>query len=298
MGKDLVILVDGSYYVYSVYYAFPSLFNSSGEPTGVIYGVVSILRNVFIKYKPKYMIIVFDAPGRTFRDDLFQDYKLYRKSMPLDLSVQLPVVYKIIQAIGFPVIVVPRVEADDVIGTLTVLFSHNCQNSYIYIFSGDKDMMQLVTSNVFVMNTRVDTLFTCQEVRKKFGVSPSMMIDYLSLLGDHSDNIPGVPGIGIVTTKFLLQHFGGIDVIYQNLEMIPLLVGLRGAKSIFLRLEKYRDLAFLSYELVTIKQDVLLGISSCDDLSIKSLDIEVLMSFFERYEFKRWLSDLSTGKWL
>ncbi|CUX95866.1 DNA polymerase I [Candidatus Gullanella endobia] len=292
--ENPIILVDGSFYLYRAYHAFPSLINSAGETTGAIYGVLNMLKSLLVQYQPSHVAVVFDAKGKTFRNRLFKDYKSNRSPMPDDLQNQITPLHDMIKAMGLPLVVVGDVEADDVIGTLALSAARNGHD--VLISTGDKDMAQLVSSKITLTNAISNTIFGPEEIKIKFGVPPELIIDYLSLVGDNSDNIPGVPGIGEKTALALLQGLGGLEVLYNQLDIISTL-NFRGAKTIAIKLEKYREVAFLSYQLATIKTDVLLDLTY-DKLRVKKYESEGLMLLFQRYEFKRWLSDLKVGKWL
>ncbi|AEW44862.1 5'-3' exonuclease domain of DNA polymerase I [Serratia symbiotica str. 'Cinara cedri'] len=289
-----LILVDGSSYLYRAYYALPSLHNSAGEPIGAIYGVLNMLRRLLQAYKPSHIAVVFDAKGKTFRDDLFVKYKEHRPPMPDDLRVQIEPLYQIITAMGLPLLVIPGVEADDVIGTLAI--DAEISNHSVLIMTGDKDMTQLVTSKITIINTINNIEFGPQEVFKKYGVPPKLIIDLLALVGDTSDNIPGVPGIGKKTAQTLLMTFGGLDVLYNNLDNITKL-SFRGAKTTAEKLKQYKKIAYLSYKLAKIKTDVTLNVTYAD-LKLFTPDINTLHQLFVRFEFKSWLADLKGSTWL
>lgn len=187
-------LVDGSSYLYRAYHAFPPLTNSAGEPTGAMYGVLNMLRSLLLQYQPSHVAVVFDAKGKTFRDDLFAEYKSHRPPMPDDLRAQIEPLHNMVKAMGLPLLVTPGVEADDVIGTLAL--EAEKAGHAVLISTGDKDMAQLVTPNVTLINTMNNTILGPQEVCDKYGIPPELIIDFLALMGDSSDNIPGVPGVG------------------------------------------------------------------------------------------------------
>ncbi|UDG79845.1 DNA polymerase I [Candidatus Steffania adelgidicola] len=289
-----LILVDGSSYLYRAYYAYPLLKNSIGEPTGAIYGVLNMLKSILKQYKPSHVAVVFDAKGKTFRDQLFKKYKSHRPSMPKDLSDQIIPIYHMVKAMGLTQLSINGVEADDVIGTLALEAARNGRN--VLISSSDKDMAQLVSSKITIINTMSNTILGPEEVKLKFGVPPALIIDYLALIGDNADNIPGVIGIGEKSAKVLLREIGGVAALYQQLDKVSTL-NLRGAKTIAAKLEKHREVAFLSYQLATIKTDVPLDVSY-DHLIVKAPMVQTLTLSFQRYEFQRWLNDLKIGKWL
>ncbi len=283
--ENLLILVDGSSYLYRAYYAFPSLINKLGEPTGAIYGVLNMLRNLVIQYKPSHIAIIFDAKGKTFRDELFYEYKAQRAKIPNDLYKQIIPLYQIVKAIGFPLLVVPDVEADDVIGTLALQASN--KGLPVLISTEDKDMAQLVTTDIKLINTITNTILGPMDIINKYGISPKLIIDFLALMGDSSDNIPGIPGIGKKTALALLRGIGDLSTIYNNLSTIATL-GFPKAKTLAEKMIKYKEIAFLSYKLATIKTNVNLT-KDYNELIIKSPDIKKLYTLFNRYEFKRWL---------
>ncbi|NHB97772.1 DNA polymerase I [Photorhabdus stackebrandtii] len=294
IADNPLILVDGSSYLYRAYHAFPPLTNSAGEPTGAMYGVLNMLRSLVMQYKPSHVAVVFDAKGKTFRDELFAEYKSHRPPMPDDLRAQIEPLHQMVEAMGLPLLVVSGVEADDVIGTLALQAEK--EGRAVLISTGDKDMAQLVTPNITLINTMNNTILGPEEVVEKYGVPPDLIIDFLALMGDSSDNIPGVPGVGEKTALGLLQGIGGMDNIFANLDKIAGL-SFRGAKTLADKMAQHKDVAYLSYKLATIKTDVELD-KTCVALSVKEPDTEKLHQLFSRYEFKRWLSDVANGDWL
>ncbi|EOD4083150.1 DNA polymerase I [Yersinia enterocolitica] len=294
IAENPLILVDGSSYLYRAYHAFPPLTNSKGEPTGAMYGVLNMLRSLLLQYRPSHVAVVFDAKGKTFRDELFAEYKSHRPPMPDDLRAQIEPLHQMVKAMGLPLLVVSGVEADDVIGTLAQ--EAEKAGHAVLISTGDKDMAQLVTPNITLINTMNNAILGPQEVCEKYGVPPELIIDFLALMGDSSDNIPGVPGVGEKTAQALLQGLGGLDSLFSNLDKISTLT-FRGAKTMSAKLEQNKDVAYLSYKLATIKTDVELDIT-CDELNVSAPDDEQLHQLFSRYEFKRWLADVEAGKWL
>ncbi|MCA6942052.1 DNA polymerase I [Pectobacterium polaris] len=294
IAENPLILVDGSSYLYRAYHAFPPLTNSAGEATGAMYGVLNMLRSLLLQYQPSHVAVVFDAKGKTFRDELFENYKAHRPPMPEDLREQIEPLHKMVKAMGLPLLAVSGVEADDVIGTLAVQAEKVGKS--VLISTGDKDMAQLVTPSVTLINTMNNSILGPQEVCDKYGIPPELIIDFLALMGDASDNIPGVPGVGEKTAQALLQGLGGLDSLYANLDKIAGL-SFRGAKTMAPKLEQHKDVAYLSYQLATIKTDVELELS-CDQLTVNELDVDELHRLFSRYEFKRWLSDIESGTWM
>ncbi|MFE8046529.1 DNA polymerase I [Brenneria goodwinii] len=292
--ENPLILVDGSSYLYRAYHAFPPLTNSAGEPTGAMYGVLNMLRSLLVQYHPTHVAVVFDAKGKTFRDELFESYKAHRPPMPDDLREQIEPLHRMVKAMGLPLLAVSGVEADDVIGTLALQAEKS--GVPVLISTGDKDMAQLVTPNVTLINTMNNTILGPQEVCDKYGIPPELIIDFLALMGDSSDNIPGVPGVGEKTAQALLQGLGGLDTLYANLDKIADL-SFRGAKTMAPKLEQHKEVAYLSYQLATIKTDVELELT-CEQLAVAEPDVDELHHLFSRYEFRRWLSDVESGTWL
>ncbi|UNI40821.1 DNA polymerase I [Klebsiella pneumoniae] len=292
--ENPLILVDGSSYLYRAYHAFPPLTNSAGEPTGAMYGVLNMLRSLILQYQPTHAVVVFDAKGKTFRDELFEHYKSHRPPMPDDLRAQIEPLHKMVKAMGLPLMAVPGVEADDVIGTLAREAER--AGRPVLISTGDKDMAQLVTPGITLINTMTNTILGPDEVVTKYGVPPELIIDFLALMGDSSDNIPGVPGVGEKTAQALLQGLGGLDTLYAEPEKIAEL-SFRGAKTMAAKLEQNKDVAYLSYQLATIKTDVELELT-CEELQVQPPAADDLLALFRQYEFKRWTTDVEAGKWL
>lgn len=282
------VLVDGSSYLFRAFYAPPHLTNSAGEPTGAIYGVVNMLRSLLKKYKPSHMAVVFDAKGTTFRNDIYAEYKAHRPPMPDDLRSQIAPLHKIVQALGLPLLCIDNVEADDVIGTLAQQAS--AEGRFTLISTGDKDMAQLVNDHVMLINTMTDTLLDYDGVVEKYGVKPEQMIDLLSLMGDSSDNIPGLPKVGEKTALAMLQGMGSIDAMLADPEAIKEL-GFRGAKTMPEKLEEHKDTLLMSRELATIKLDVPLDFKP-DELTIQPADTNQLVELYKQCEFRRWLAEV------
>lgn len=294
IADNPLILVDGSSYLYRAYHAFPPLTNSAGQPTGAMYGVLNMLRSLIMQYEPSHVAVVFDAKGKTFRDELFEAYKSHRPPMPDDLREQIAPLHDMVVAMGMPLLSVSGVEADDVIGTLAKQAA--AEGRAVLISTGDKDMAQLVTPDITLINTMNNTILGPEEVETKYGVPPSLIIDYLALMGDSSDNIPGVPGVGEKTAQALLQGLGSLDDIYAGLDKIAGL-SFRGAKTLAPKMETNKEMAYLSYILATIKTDVELD-RTWDSLALTEPDLDKLHALFTQYEFKRWISDLENGGWL
>ncbi|WP_197462806.1 DNA polymerase I [Neptuniibacter pectenicola] len=293
ISNSPLILVDGSSYLYRAFFASQQadLRNSAGVPTGAIRVVTSMLKSLIKQYPESPIAVIFDAKGKTFRDEIYSDYKAQRPPMPDDLRSQVDPIHKIVKAMGMPLIIEDGVEADDVIGTLAS--QANEQGVDTIISTGDKDMAQLVDKHVMLINTMTDTLMDVDGVREKFGIPPELIIDFLALMGDKVDNIPGVPGVGEKTALALLQGIGGIKDLYENLDKIADL-GFRGSKTMAKKLEENRDKAELSYLLATIKLDVELH-ETISDFKKPEPDTAALIELFEEFEFRSWLVDLQTG---
>ena len=284
-----LVLVDGSSYLYRAYHALPPLTNSKGQPTGAVKGVVNMLRRLRKDYPQSPIAVVFDAKGKTFRDELFAEYKANRPPMPEDLRPQVQPIHDIVQAMGLPLLVIEGVEADDVIGTLARQATE--QKRDVIISTGDKDMAQLVNEHVTLVNTMTDSVLDIPGVHAKYGFGPELMIDYLALMGDKVDNIPGVPGVGEKTAQGLIQGIGSLDAIYTDLEKVRSL-SFRGAKTMPEKLIEHRDMAYLSYQLATIKTDVELPMGP-EALHNQAADNAKLRVLFEDMEFKSWIAELS-----
>jgi len=283
-GDKPVILVDGSAYLYRAFHAMPPLTNAKGQPTGAIYGVVNMLRKLVADYQPDVMVVVFDASGKTFRDDIYAEYKANRASMPDDMRSQIKPLYSVVEKMGFPLIIMEGVEADDVIGTLSV--QATAAGLATVISTGDKDMAQLVNEHVTLVNTMTNTVMDVDGVMEKFGVRPSQIIDYLTLVGDTSDNIPGVPSCGPKTAAKWLAAHESLHGVMNNADLVKGKIG-----------EKLRDaLAHLpmSQDLATIRLDVDMP-DSINNLRMGEPDIEGLAALYKELEFKTWSRELAEG---
>ncbi len=285
--SDGMVLVDGSSYLFRAYHALPNLTNSKGLNTGAIKGVIGMVRRLVVDYPNEQVVIVFDARGPTFRNELYPDYKANRPQMPNELREQIEPIFSIIGAMGLPLVCIGGVEADDVIGTLAVEASSRGQ--FVVISTSDKDMAQLVDTHITLVNTMTDTVLNREGVEKKFGVPPERIIDFLALMGDSADNIPGVPGVGEKTALALLKGIGGLREIYSQLDRVAEL-NIRGAKNLGEKLAKNREYAELSYQLATIKTDCQLGLTSTQ-LTTSPPDREVLERLFRELEFRSWLEE-------
>ena len=289
-SKIPIVLVDGSSYLYRAFHALPPLTNSKGLPTGAVKGVINMMRRLQKDYPSSTLVVVFDAKGKTFRDHMYSEYKANRPPMPDELRVQIEPIHQIIDAMGLPMLIIDGVEADDVIGTLAIEASK--LNLPVVVSTGDKDIAQLVDEHITLVNTMTDTTLDRDGVYEKFGIAPDLIIDYLALLGDKSDNIPGVPGVGEKTALALLQGIGGLDSIYNRLDEVAELP-FRGAKTTSAKLVENKELAYLSYELATIKTDVKLPLG-VTELQNASPDQDQLLTLFTEMEFKTWVTDLSS----
>ncbi|WP_394236063.1 DNA polymerase I [Pseudomonas anguilliseptica] len=289
MSQAPLVLVDGSSYLYRAFHALPPLTTSKGLPTGAVKGVLNMLKSLRKQYPKSPFAVVFDAKGGTFRDEMFAEYKANRPSMPDELRVQVEPLHASVRAMGYPLLCVEGVEADDVIGTL----ARQCaaEGRDVVISTGDKDMAQLVCPHVTLVNTMTGSVYDIDGVKAKFGVGPELIIDYLALMGDKVDNIPGVPGVGEKTALGLLVGVGGgLDVLYANLDKVPELP-IRGAKTLPAKLAEHKDMAYLSYALATIKLDVPLNIA-IDSLHPGEMDVPALMELYAELEFKTWRDEL------
>ncbi len=289
MSQAPLVLVDGSSYLYRAFHALPPLTTSTGKPTGAVKGVLNMLLSLRKQYPDSPFAVVFDAKGPTFRDELFAEYKANRPSMPDDLRVQVEPLHASVRALGLPLLCVEGVEADDVIGTLAR--SSAAADRPVVISTGDKDMAQLVDGHITLVNTMTGSRLDVDGVKEKFGVGPELIIDFLALMGDKVDNIPGVPGVGEKTALGLLTGVGGgLEVLYASLDKVPELP-IRGAKGLPAKLEENREQAFLSYQLATIKTDVELDVE-IDKLYPGEPQREALIALYRELEFKNWLDDL------
>ncbi len=276
------VLVDGSSYLFRAYHALPPLNNSKGQPTGAIKGVINMIRKLQQDYPDSKVIVVFDAKGKNFRHDIYPEYKANRPPMPEDLRCQIEPIHQIIEAMGLPLLVIPDVEADDVIGVL----AHQATDRKIdvVISTGDKDMAQLVTEHVTLINTMTNTTMDIDGVVEKFGVRPDQIIDYLALVGDSVDNIPGVPKCGPKTAVKWLQQYDSLRGVMEHAEEVKGKIGenLRAAL----------ETLPLSYDLATIRTDLELP-AHLEDIEHKEADRAALLALYQEYEFKTWIREVS-----
>ncbi|WP_319535912.1 DNA polymerase I [uncultured Vibrio sp.] len=289
--ENPLILIDGSSYLYRAFHAYPGTMSNGEIPTNAVYGVVNMLRSMMRQFASERIAVVFDAKGKTFRDDMYPEYKANRPPMPDDLRCQIEPLHNVIRAMGLPLICVPGVEADDVIGTLAHQASQ--QGMPVLISTGDKDMAQLVDDNITLINTMTNVVMDREGVIEKFGIPPELIIDYLALMGDKVDNIPGVPGVGDKTATALLQGIGGLTKLYENLDDIAPL-GFRGSKTMAKKLVDNKENAMLSYELATIKLDVELE-ETPESLLKAEPSKDELIKLYGQLTFKSWLNELLEG---
>jgi len=278
--KEL-ILVDGSSYLFRAFHALPPLESSKGQQTGAVKGVINMIRSLIKNHPDSNIAVVFDAKGKTFRSDVYPEYKAHRPPMPDELRSQIQPIHQIIEAMGLPMLIIPGVEADDVIGTLAVRATAAGMKSLIS--TGDKDLAQLVNGNVTLMNTMTNEILDIPGVEKKFGIGPKLIIDYLALMGDKADNIPGVPSVGPKTAVKWLLEYGSMEKIIDNAEAVGGKVGEKLRENI----EQLR----LSYDLATIKLDVEVD-TKIEELVHGKEDGIKLHDLFSELEFKGWISEL------
>lgn len=278
--KELV-LVDGSSYLFRAFHALPPLVNSRGQPTGAVKGVINMIRALIKSHDHSNIAIVFDAKGKTFRNKIFGDYKAHRPPMPDELRSQIQPIHEIIRAMGLPLLIIDAVEADDVIGTLSK--QATAEGVHTLISTGDKDLAQLVNDKVTLMNTMTNETLDIDGVINKFGIPPGRIVDYLALMGDKSDNIPGVPGVGPKTAVKWLLDYGSMEEIIEKADEIGGKIGERLRENI--------ELLRLSYELATIKQDVSLDFT-IPELTKSADDKQALYDLFTQMEFKTWIREL------
>lgn len=284
-----VVLVDGSSYLFRAFHALPLLTNSTGAYTNAIKGVISMVKRLQKDYPDDQLVVVFDAKGKTFRNDIYPEYKANRPPMPEELREQIAPIHAIIRAMGLPLLIIDDVEADDVIGTLAAQAeAHDCN---VVVSTGDKDMAQLVNSRVSLINTMTNVLMDEDGVLEKFGVPARHIVDYLALMGDKVDNIPGVPKVGEKTAVGLVAGLGSVEEIYNRLDEIKDL-SFRGAKTLAKKLEEYKDQALLSKDLATIRCNVALE-QPLGELVSQAMDKDTLLTLFRTYEFKSWIAELS-----
>ncbi|QJC29229.1 5'-3' exonuclease [Enterobacteriaceae endosymbiont of Plateumaris rustica] len=287
--KKKLILIDGSFYLYRAYYALPNLTNSMGFPTGAIYGFLNMINKIINNNLNNFIIIVFDSKGKSFRKKIFNNYKLKRIKMPNNLIIQIKPLYKIINSMGYHIISMKNIEADDIIGTIAIKAVKN--NYFVSIFSLDKDMAQLVSNNINLINPINNFISGPNEIYDKYGVMPNMISDLLALQGDPIDNIPGVQGIGKKISTYLINNLGNLKYIYNNLNYLNNL-NLKKIQYIKKCLLNNKKLAFLSHKLTKIKTNININID------INNLHIyfkpnqKKLLYLYKKYEFKKLINNI------
>ena len=276
-----LLLVDGSSYLYRAFHAMPDFRSLNNEPTGVIYGVLNMLRHIHKKYPSDYSVCIFDAKGKTFRNDIYPDYKANRPKMPNELATQIEPLKQAIEAMGFPILIRSGVEADDVIGTLAQKANQNSID--VVISTGDKDLAQLVNNQTKLINTMTNEELDIEGVKNKFGVPPELIVDYLTIIGDKVDNVPGVDKVGPKTALKWLEKYKTLDSIIDHADEITGTVGEN--------LRKSKDWLPTGKNLITIKSDLDIPVI-WNELSKKSQNKELLISLYKRFNFSSWLKDL------
>lgn len=284
MKKKPIIIIDGSLYLYRSYFAFQKSIKFEEKPYGAIYGILKTIQNILNKnYNSKKIIIIFDSSKKTFRNTIFKEYKSNRPDMPNQLYLQIQPLYTILKEIGIKTLSMKGIEADDIIGSFA--YKLEKEGEKILIVSHDKDMIQLITKNINILHLKNNTILTPDQIKEKYGIYPKEFIDLLALMGDKSDNIPGIPKIGIKTALHLLKKFSNIKNIYNNIEKIPFLC-FRNAKNIAIQLKNYKKIAFLSYKLAKIKLDIPINITS-QEIHIKKTCFKKLSNFIQLYSFNQ-----------
>jgi DNA polymerase I len=289
-SRPVLYIIDASSYVYRAFFALPPLSSPSGVPTNAVYGFTTMLLKLLRDTQPQYLAAVFDAPGRTFRDDLFAPYKANRPSMPDDLAAQVPLIHEIVAAFGLPSLTVPGVEADDVIGTLSDAMAAHTVDTVI--ITADKDLMQLVGERVRLWDTMRDRRIDVAGVRERFGVDPAQVVEIMGLMGDAVDNIPGVKGVGEKTATTLIQRFGSIENLLHRLDDVAAATDIRGAKRLAALLRDNAEIARLSRQLAVVRRDVDID-CSLERFRYQAADPEALRPLFTRLGFQKLLQGLS-----
>src|SRR6202167_3783329 len=279
-----LVLIDGSSYLYRAFHALPPLSNSAGQPTGAVHGVLSMLLKFLREYQPPRIGVVFDAPGKTFRDELFAEYKATRPAMPDDLRSQTEPLLEAVQALGLPLLRIDGVEADDVVGTLAARAAAAGQQ--VLISTGDKDMAQLVNEHITLVNTMSNTVLDRAGVKAKFDVFPEQIIDYLALVGDSSDNIPGIDKVGPKTARKWLNAYGTIDALLEHAAEITGKVGEN--------LRAGLTMLSLSRQLATIRTDLDLPVDTAG-LVRRDADTTRLRALYRRLELRSLLQQLEAS---
>ncbi|CAL4322653.1 DNA polymerase I [Buchnera aphidicola (Periphyllus testudinaceus)] len=290
--KKLLIIVDGNNYLYRSYFAFKNLKNKKGESVGAIYGFLIMLKKVFNEYNPTKIIIVFDHPKINFRKKIYKNYKSNRPKIPKKLKKQIKTITKIIKHIGIPILKIPGFEADDIIGTLSIINNNSKQK--ILILTNDKDMTQLINKNVKILNSN-EQIIGKKEVKKKYGVSPKLIKYFLAIVGDRSDNIPGIPGIGIKTAQKILKVFKSLKEIYNNLEKLKF-INIRNSKKLENIFKKNKKIAFLSYSLSKIKINIKLKTLK-KKFKLKKPNLKKIFEYFKKNDFKKLKKSFKKSYW-
>ncbi|QJC28338.1 5'-3' exonuclease [Enterobacteriaceae endosymbiont of Plateumaris braccata] len=292
--KKKLILIDGSFYLYRAYYALPNLMNSKGFPTGAIYGFLNMMNKIINNNLHNYVIIIFDSKGKSFRKKIFDNYKSKRIKMPKNLVIQIKPLYKIIKSMGYQIISMKNIEADDIIGTIAIKAVKN--NYFVYIFSIDKDIAQLVSSNINLINPVNNFVSGPNEIYNKYGVMPNMISDLLALQGDPVDNIPGVQGIGKKISAYLINNLGNLKFIYKNINFINNL-NIKRIQYIKKCLLNNKKLAFISHKLTKIKTNIDINI----DLNNLNLyykpNKKYLLYLYKKYEFQKLINNFRKDKY-
>ena len=286
-----LFLVDGSSYIFRAFFAIPSLTNSAGLPTNAIFGFTNILLKFLKQYKPEYVAVALDAGRVTFRNEMFAGYKGNRPEAPADLIPQFPYFRKVLDALNLPLLEIPGYEADDIIATLCERLSG--QGCELVVVSSDKDLMQLVTNGVKLLDSAKNRWIGKDEVKEKFGVTPEQVIDVMGLMGDAVDNIPGVKGIGEKTAGALIQQFHSLENLYDHLDEMELMK-LRGAARIRQILEASKEQAFLSRALATVKRDVPLD-TGLEELKFTGFNFAKTRTLFSELEFTNLIKLIENG---
>ncbi|MBI4964143.1 MAG: DNA polymerase I [Desulfomonile tiedjei] len=286
--KETIYLIDGSSYIYRAYHATGGLSNSKGFPTGAVFGFTNMIMKTLKDKAPRYIAVVFDAKGPTFRHEKFPEYKANRPSMPEDLKVQIPLIHQIVEAYSLPSLSIEGFEADDVIATIANQAKEKGWD--VVVVSADKDLMQLVGAGVVMWDPQRDMVYDPEAVQKKFGVPPTQLLDLLALMGDSSDNVPGVPGVGQKTATSLIQQFGSVEGVYSRVDEVQ-------QPRIRSNLAENRDKAFLSRDLISLNYETPVG-KALEDLVPGEYDTERLREIFGELEFKKLMGDLPAQKTL
>jgi DNA polymerase-1 len=290
--KKLVIIIDGTNYLYRSYFTFKNFKNKEGQSTGAIYGVLLMLRKILYEYQPKKIIIVFDHKKKTFRKKIYEKYKSNRLKIPKDLKNQIQKLIKIIKYMGIKVLQIPGIEADDII--CTVAINQSKYEKKILILTNDKDITQIINSKIYILNHQ-NKIITKKEVIKKFGTTPKLIKYLLAIAGDQSDNIPGIPGIGIKTAQKILQHFKSLKEIYKNLNKLSLL-NIRNAKNLSQIFQKNKKIAFMSYSLSKIQVNVKLSLLK-KKFKLKKPMTKKILNEFKKYNFKSLIKSFKEKNW-